>query len=474
MKGKLNKMKDRSKIIAIIVSVLACFVLLPQMRAAPTPEIPVPGSPSNTKDGFNALLLLTTGGFNTADGWFSQAFNQTGSFNTAFGAGALDLNGQSLNSAFGAGALLLSHNANANTAVGTDALLFNDSTHHGNGNSNTAVGFLALENNTDGDSNSAVGSLALFHNRTIGVNSGISNNAVGRQALTSNTTGSFNEAFGVNALINNTTASGNIAIGDDAGFNTTGGGNVAVGGGSNAADTGVTTGTNNVTLGNGAGHGITSSSDNTILGDGAGPFEPGLGDNNVYVGKNVGTGTFDNDTIRIADPSAVGFQATRCFIGGIHGVAVGPSLDVRVNAAGQLGTMVSSARFKKDIQSMDKTSEAIFSLRPVTFHYKQDITNEPEFGLIAEEVAKVNPDLIIKDKEGKPFTVRYEEVNVLLLNEFLKEHKKVEEQQVSISQLKSEMQTMVAQLKEQAAQIQKVSAQLEVGKPAPQVVANKP
>ena len=123
---------------------------------------------------------------------------------------------------------------------------------------------------------------------------------------------------------------------------------------------------------------------------------------------------------------------------------------------------------------MDKTSEVIFSLRPVTFHYKGDVTNTPEWGLIAEEVAKVNPDLIIKDKEGKPFTVRYEEVNVLLLNEFLKEHKKVEEQQVSISQLKSEMQTMVAQLKEQAAQIQKVSAQLEVGKPAPQVVANKP
>ncbi len=123
---------------------------------------------------------------------------------------------------------------------------------------------------------------------------------------------------------------------------------------------------------------------------------------------------------------------------------------------------------------MDKTSEAIFSLRPVTFHYKNDKTNTPQFGLIAEEVAKVNPALIGVDKEGKPHSVQYMKVDAMLLNEFLKEHKKVEEQQASISQLKSEMQTMVAQLKEQAAQIQKVSAQLEVSKPAPQVVTNKP
>ena len=123
---------------------------------------------------------------------------------------------------------------------------------------------------------------------------------------------------------------------------------------------------------------------------------------------------------------------------------------------------------------MGETSEAIFSLRPVTFHYKNDPTNTPQFGLIAEEVAKVNPALVGVDKEGKPHSVQYMKVEAMLLNEFLKEHKKVEEQQASIGQLKSEMQTMVAQLKEQAAQIQKVSAQLEVSKPAPQVVVNKP
>jgi methyl-accepting chemotaxis protein len=123
---------------------------------------------------------------------------------------------------------------------------------------------------------------------------------------------------------------------------------------------------------------------------------------------------------------------------------------------------------------MDNASEVIHALKPVTFHYKSDGTNTPQFGLIAEEVAEVNPDLVVRDKNGEVYTVRYEAVNAMLLNEFLKEHKRVEEQQASISQLKSEMQTMVAQVKEQAAQIQKVSAQVEVNKPAPRVVVNKP
>jgi septal ring factor EnvC (AmiA/AmiB activator) len=145
----------------------------------------------------------------------------------------------------------------------------------------------------------------------------------------------------------------------------------------------------------------------------------------------------------------------------------------------QLGVGVSSERFKKDIDPMDKTSEAIFSLRPVTFHYKNDTTDTSQFGLIAEEVAKVNPALIAVDKEGKPYSVRYSQINAMLLNEFLKEHKKVEEQQASIADLKStvalqqkETQVLTAQLKEQAALIQRVSARLEVSKLAPQVVNN--
>ena len=131
---------------------------------------------------------------------------------------------------------------------------------------------------------------------------------------------------------------------------------------------------------------------------------------------------------------------------------------------------------------MDQASEAILKLKPVTFHYKNEDKNDatPQFGLIAEDVEQVNRDLVVYGKDGKILSVRYDAVNVMLLNEFLKEHKKVEEQQASIADLKStvalqqkEMQVLTAQLKEQAAQIQKVSAQLEASKPAPKVVANK-
>ncbi len=154
-----------------------------------------------------------------------------------------------------------------------------------------------------------------------------------------------------------------------------------------------------------------------------------------------------------------------------------------MSADGQLGTVVSSERFKKDIATMEKASEAILSLRPVTFHYKTDTKDIPQFGLIAEEVAKVNPALVLPDKEGKPYTVRYDAVNAMLLNEFLKEHRKMEKQETTISQLRStvaqqqkDFQATVAQLTarldEQASQIQKVSAQLEVNRQTPQVVSN--
>jgi trimeric autotransporter adhesin len=160
---------------------------------------------------------------------------------------------------------------------------------------------------------------------------------------------------------------------------------------------------------------------------------------------------------------------------------------VLVDEAGQLGTVSSSRRFKKEIKPMDKASEAILGLKPVTFQYKSDKTHTPQFGLIAEEVEKVNRDLVVRDKEGKPFTVRYEQINAMLLNEFLKEHKRVEEQQgkienqqATIVELKSTvaqqqkgMELLTAQLKEQAAQIQKVSAQVQVNSSGGQVVANK-
>jgi len=146
---------------------------------------------------------------------------------------------------------------------------------------------------------------------------------------------------------------------------------------------------------------------------------------------------------------------------------------------GQLGTTSSSRRFKKEIKPMDKASETILGLKPVTFHYKSDTTETPQFGLIAEEVTGVNPGLVVRDENGEIYTVRYDAVNAMLLNEFLKEHRKVQEQgrkaqeqEATITQLKKGMEVLTAQLKEQAAQIQKVSAQLEARKPAPRMVIN--
>jgi hypothetical protein len=145
---------------------------------------------------------------------------------------------------------------------------------------------------------------------------------------------------------------------------------------------------------------------------------------------------------------------------------------VYINTDGQLGTQPppSSRRFKEDVKLMDKTSEAILALKPVTFHFKNDEANIPQFGLIAEEVAQVNPDLVSRDRDGKPYTVRYEAVNAMLLNEFLKEHRKNEEQGATIAEQQKEIQALAATVKEQASQIQKVSVQVELSKPAPQTV----
>jgi len=195
-----------------------------------------------------------------------------------------------------------------------------------------------------------------------------------------------------------------------------------------------------------------------------------VGSNNIYIGAGAVGPLRESNTIHIGDnlPSDPGVSA--CFIGGINGQTTTSGTAVFINSSGKLGTITSSARFKKDITSMDKASDAILSLRPVTFHYKTDTKGTPQFGLIAEEVAKVNPALVLPDKEGKPYSVRYDQVNAMLLNEFLKAHQKMEEQGATIAQLKSGIEALTATVKEQAAQIQKVTAQLS--KPAPQVVNN--
>jgi hypothetical protein len=215
---------------------------------------------------------------------------------------------------------------------------------------------------------------------------------------------------------------------------------------------------------------LTTSSDNVIIGKDAGFGLTTLGQN-IYLGVRAGGVGNEIAFIRIGERTPPVVYDT--FVSGIYGRPVGPApLPVLCASDGKLTANASSRRFKHLIKPMDKGSEAILALKPVSFLYTNNPT--PNVGLIAEDVAEVSEALIVRDKEGKPFGVRYDQVDVMLLNEFLKEHKKVEEQQASISQLKSEMQTMVAQLKEQAAQIQKVTAQLEVSKPATKVVATKP
>jgi len=354
-------------------------------------------------------------GGNTADGDGALAGLTGGFYNSAFGFLSLLSNADaSFNTGVGAGALLL-NTANNNTAVGAGTLISNTT-----GVSNTALGTFALWLNTTGSFNNGLGDSALFNNAT-----GTFNNAHGRSALFAND-GSENNAFGDLAMENNTTGSQNTAIGDDAlRNNVDGSGNVAVG---DEAGTGLGTNVNNCIA---------------INVPGAGPFA-----------------TLDNT----------------CFIGSVFDQPVsdvGTQEAVFVDQFNVIGITASSRRFKHDIQPMDKASEAILALKPVTFKYNADKNGRTQYGLIAEEVATVNPDLVVQHK-GEFSTVRYEQVNAMLLNEFLKEHKKVQSLETTVAQQAKGMEVLTAQLREQAAQIQRVSAQLEVKKSAPQVVANKP
>ena len=276
-------------------------------------------------------------------------------------------------------------------------------------------------------------------------------------------------AVGQGALRSNTIGAGNTAVGFQAARLTRGpmnDNNTAIG---FASLDMLTQGNSNTAIGANALDAISGGGQNIAVGSFAGGFL-NSGNNNIYIG-NFGA-TSDNDTIRIGDPRI--HSAT--YVAGIYGQTGSSGIQVYINSDGQLGTLTSSRRFKKDIQSMDTASEAILALKPVTFHYRSDKTNTPQFGLIAEEVAAVDPDLLVRDKEGKPYTVRYDAVNAMLLNEFLKEHRIGQEQEATITQLKKDFGATIAQLTarldEQATQIQKVSAQLASSKPVPQVVNN--
>jgi hypothetical protein len=412
MRTKNNHMKTTTKLmyLAFALFAFAGIALLPSAQAVmPPPDGGYPGG--NTAEGNDALRDLTTGEFNTAVGLFSLTLNTEGSSNTGVGASTLrnDTTGNE-NTAVGANALRNNTTGFTNTAVGSQALQNNTT-----GADNTANGFGALSGNTIGGGNTANGWVALSANRT-----GNDNTATGLQALSNNTTGNNNTATGNGALASITTGNNNTAVGQNALIGSTGDFNIALG-----ADAGSTLTT---------------------------------GDSNIYIGNIGSGGPVESQTIRIGSPKGV-LAAERTFIAGINGVGVSGAA-VMVNRDGQLGVAPSSARFKKDIKPMDTASEAILRLKPVSFHYQKDIdpAGTSQFGLVAEEVEKLNPDLVVHDKEGKPYTVRYDAVNAMLLNEFLKEHRKNEEQQKQIDAL--------------TAGLQKVSAQVEASKPAPQVVNN--
>jgi trimeric autotransporter adhesin len=329
------------------------------------------------------------------------------------------------NTAVGIYSLLSLTDGSFCTGVGAGTLLSNTAVE------NTATGAGALFSHTDGTGNTANGAFALSSHTN-----GIDNTAVGARALLLNTAGNSNTAIGQAALLNNDTGNNNIAIGVQALGNST-------------------SGSSNIGLGNVTGSAVTTAT-------------------NVICIGNVGGANVDSTT----------------WISGIWNVnpQSGNTANVVVSDQGQLGVLPSSKRFKKDIQPMNKASESILALKPVKFHYKSDKTDTPQFGLIAEEVAKVNPSLVVHDDKGEVYSVRYDQINAMLLNEFLNEHRKVEQQEVMITELKSkaakqdaaiadqqkQLQAVIAGLKEQGAQIQKVGAQIEMSKAATQMVLNHP
>jgi uncharacterized coiled-coil protein SlyX len=358
-------------------------------------------------------------GGNTAEGFNALLNLTTGTFNTAIGW--VSLHSETT--------------ANFNTAVGAATLFRN------NADENTAIGTGALLSNVMGFRNTATGAFALFSNGGAANNPdwpsgepGSFNTANGDQALFSNTEGAANTAVGYRVLVNNTTGSGNTAIGTNTlANNSTGNGNIALGGSAGGA---------------------VSNADNVIA----------IG----TAGQNV---------------------SNSCFIGQIYTniqPQVGTDPDqVTINSNGRLGRAnVSSRRYKHDIQPMHTASEAIYALKPVSFRYHKqyDQTQTIAFGLIAEEVAEVNPDLVGRNPKGQPESVRYEQINAMLLNEFLKEHHKgeeqdckIQEQETTIAELRSEIRSLAAMVNDQASQLREVSAQLQISNAAAQEIAsNRP
>ena len=337
-------------------------------------------------------------------------------FTTAEGTKALQsLTTGPANTAVGWFSLFSNTEGSFNTGVGAGTLLFNIGDQNtGEGTENTAIGAVALLFNTTGGLNTATGVQALEANT-----SGDANTATGVSALQNNTTGLDNTATGASALVSTTTGNNNTAVGVSALFN-------------NPA------GSSNIALGGLAGQSVTTASHVICIGD---------------PGQDV---------------------SNSCYIGQIFGQTSAGGVPVIINTNHKLGTTTSSKRFKENIRPMDKTSEALFSLKPVSFRYKKEIdpAGTSQLGLVAEDVEKINPDLVVRDEEGKPYSVHYDQVNAMLLNEFLKEHRTVQELKSIVTKQEAAAAQQQKQIEALTASLQKVSALIEASKPALQVVDN--
>jgi hypothetical protein len=334
--------------------------------------------------------------------------------NTAEGQDALlSLTTGAYNTALGLYSLVSLTDGQFNTGVGAGTLLGNTA------NENTATGAGALLSNTTGGGNTANGAFALFLNTT-----GSFNTVAGDSALFNNATGTQNTGVGISALLSNISGNSNTAVGVDALLNNT-------------------TGNSNIAIGSGAGGSISTANNVICIGTAVGENAS----NTTWIGNVFGTTTVS-----------------------------GTTQPVIVSNTGQLGTVSSSRRFKKQIELMDQASESILALKPVTFRYKTDKTNTAQFGLVAEDVAAVNPDLVVCDENGEIYSVRYEAVNAMLLNEFLKEHCKVVQLEATVAQQQKSFESRVTEQEKQiealTSGLQKVTAQIEMTKTVFEVLVN--
>jgi hypothetical protein len=397
----------------------------------PTGNRNVKAGTTNTAVGVNALKANTTGAYNTASGADALEANTAGGYNTASGAGALETNTTgSNNTASGTGALQENTTGNDNTASGNSALVANTTACE-----NTAVGQGALQtqsfdnnNTTYKTDNTAVGFHALFANQPTSTSTGILNTALGSIALSSNTTGFCNTAVGAAALLFNTNGSNNTAIGNCALYSNTG-------------------------------------NKNTALGYDAGDYSLGSsGSNNIYIGFSCTPYSADeSDTIRIGNNYDA--PQTQTFIEGIaNSNYTGSGNAVYVTGDGELFITTSSRRYKEDIQDMGKASSGLMKLRPVTFYYKPQYTHGKrtlQYGLIAEEVAKVYPNLVQYDKNGKPQTVYYHLINAMLLNEVQKQHRQLQAETKELKTLRPQLQAETQELKTMRPQLQAETQELK-------------